>query len=184
MKALRLCGPPAARRRSPIAALRVVASSQVPRVGPIANCEFRRSPTRRRSSATSRQATTGKTGLLPSAKWQIQTAPWPSKPCAAAMCGLNRFTINAGLTVEGLLRSSGLIQPVRIKLANEDIFANGQAPRAALRKSPAFEDRAKLWMRLAGARLARRRWPLSGSQVGGCEPRSGSREIRFGYPAS
>ena|SRR5437762_1018519 len=41
-----------------------------------------------------------------------------------------------------------------------------------------------LWMRLAGGRLARRRWPSRGSQVGDCEPRSGSRRIRLGYPAS
>src|SRR5207253_11421567 len=55
------------------------------------------------------------------------------------------------------------------------------ADEAAARLS---KSQAMLWMPLAGGRLARRRWPSSGSQVGDCEPRSGSRKIRFGYRAS
>ena len=71
-----------------------------------------------------------------------------------------------------------------IKLGNEDIFANASLRAQLCRHLGHSKPQAMLWMRLAGGRLARRRWPSSGSQVGGCEPRSGSRKIRFGYPAS
>ena len=72
----------------------------------------------------------------------------------------------------------------RIELGNEDIFANASLRAQLCRHLGHSKPQAMLWMRLAGGRLARRRWPSSGSQVGGCEPRSGSRKIRFGYPAS
>ena len=71
-----------------------------------------------------------------------------------------------------------------IKLSDEDIFANGSLRAQLCRNLGYSKPRAMLWMRPAGGRLARRRWPSSGSQVGGCEPRSGSRKIRFRYPAS
>ena len=58
--------------------------------------------------------------------------------------------------------------PAQRRLWPDSILGTEQPERSDSVTISGIRSQAMLWMRLAGGRLARRRWPSSGSQVGDC----------------